>query len=104
MLRQFCQIKLYLIIESMTNARIARELTSLHRRILASKFAEGVFESEIYALAQACNLLKPKEGKEWSTLNRAKCPSCKNLIDAFASHNFCSYCGQALEWHEEKEE
>lgn len=86
----------------MTSARIARELKSLHRRILASKFAENVFESEAYALAQACNLLSPKEVKEWSTLYKAKCPHCKKLIEAHASKKFCCYCGQALEWQEEE--
>ena len=86
----------------MTSTRIARELASLHRRILASKFAEGVFESEVYALAQACNLLKPKEVKEFLPLNRAKCPACNGIMGAHASRKHCYYCGQALEWHEEE--
>ena len=86
----------------MTSSRISRELASLHRRILASKFAEGVFESEVYALAKACNLLKPKEVKEWSSLSKAKCPNCKGLIEAHASKIFCCFCGQSLEWHEEE--
>lgn len=86
----------------MIASRISRELKSLHRRILASKFAEDVFESEVYALAQASNLLKPKEVKKWSTLYKAECPHCKKLIEAHASKKFCCYCGQALEWHEEE--
>lgn len=85
----------------MISARIARELKGLQRRILMSKFAEDVSKSEACALALACNLLSPKEVKEWSSLYKAKCPHCKNLIEAHVSKKFCCYCGQALEWHEE---
>lgn len=35
-----------------------------------------------------------------ASLENIKCPNCQREIDAMNTVNYCTYCGQALDWSE----
>lgn len=84
---------------------ICLKLESLHEKILKSKFAEKVYESEMMSLIIAIGELekqipkKPvihgyREGREVNTISYT-CPVCNKHID---KDNYCKHCGNALDW------
>lgn len=87
---------------------ICLKLESLHEKILKSKFAEQVYESEMMSLILAIGELEkqiPKKPIEdrypWCI-----CPNCRGSV--YLKHiqehmfnaetSYCEHCGQALDW------
>lgn len=39
----------------------------------------------------------------WEITYQAECPACNGIIEAHASHRYCRWCGQKLEWSVDNE-
>ena len=82
---------------------ICLKLESLHTKILESKFAEQVYESEMMSLILAIGELEkqiPKKPKvlkvhDISNYKYGYCECGESICDV---DNYCSKCGQALDW------
>lgn len=94
---------------------ICLKLESLHEKILKSKFAEKVYESEMMSLIIAIGELEkqmPKKpidktkcdnstAKRFENCNIVVCPLCNGRLKLKSKGKYCDKCGQALDWSEE---
>ena len=49
-----------------------------------------------------CEVVEIKSEVKQGYIRYLKCPNCKRNIDEENTVHFCTYCGQALDWSDEK--
>lgn len=54
------------------------------------------------ARQKALEALEKQIPKKVASIYYPKCPNCCRVIDAMNIVNYCTYCGQALDWSEMK--
>lgn len=80
--------------------------SSNFKSIFSSYAEEEINEEEIEEIKQeVIALIKaqiPKKIKDYISISRFICPSCRTHIQINPDMNYCYYCGQALDFYKEE--
>lgn len=86
-------------------------IRDFRRRVLENDIVLGIIGdyhiSDNTILEALSKSLPMKPQRNWVFLDNSyelgDCPTCSSLVDSEEQKNYCSWCGQALDWSEENE-